>query len=839
VNDVHRVPAARPASTVEADGATGGNGDRSEVAGPPDGAGSETSAAPAEAQVRARRPADLLWTIGAAVVIGFLVTVAHTLPVGTRELTGNFVRITGHLPRVLIVALAVVAALATTVLMVVMLVMLVRRRRLDAGNAAVAGIVAILVGVGAVWAWHAWHGGIAAALLDGTDGSTFVRDVAIAAVITGSDTAHQRPWGRNFALAVGGLIVTGLLLDELTLFGAVTTAVGGFAIGLLTRWSLRTTVRRPSIEALVRGLRGAGIEVAQLDRPATDSHELCGVLSDGTPIVLKAVGRETRGAGAVRRLWSTLRLPGSTTGRRPLSFRAALETEALATLMASRAHVLVPDVLLLAHFEPDTLVLARERLDGPALGPQATPEQVAALFRALHRLHVIGIAHRDLRAANLLCCPTASPAGELPGAAPHPEGRRADETSDPGVGFRSLEQAVVGAGELVRRLDLAQLLTSVAEVLGAARAVSAMRAGYAPVEEEGVAAVLQPIALSSWGRPAMRAARGSLNEVRRELLGDREVPATEPRLERFRWRTLVAVAALTFAAYVLIGQLSKVNLLGALSHANPAWFGLALIGSALTYVGSSLNLVAFVPHRVSIIRGALVELSGAFIGLVTPPTIGHLAVNARYLSRQGVDGVTTATAVALSQVVNFLTTITLLVVAVLITGSGSTKLKVVPGPRLLAVLGGLIVILVVLLTAVRPTKELFFKRVWPRIRGVWPQLLEVLSQPVRLVEGVGGNILLTASYVLALIASLHAVGAHPPIIATAAVFMAGNAVGSAAPTPGGIGAIEAVMTAGLTAIGVPAHDAVPGVLIFRVATFYLPILPGWVLSVVLTRRGIL
>ena len=56
--------------------------------------------------------------------------------------------------------------------------------------------------------------------------------MAFVAIITGSDTAHQRPWGRNFALAVGGLIVTGLLLDELTLFGAVTTAIGGFAIGL-------------------------------------------------------------------------------------------------------------------------------------------------------------------------------------------------------------------------------------------------------------------------------------------------------------------------------------------------------------------------------------------------------------------------------------------------------------------------------------------------------------------------------------------------------------------------------------------------------------------------------
>ncbi len=407
MKDVHRLSAASAASTVKVDPASGGQANRaaggqaSRAAVP--GTGDGPDAAPSQAEARVRRPADLLWAIGAGIVIWFLVTVAHTLPVGTRELTANFARITGHLPRLLIVVLAVVAALATIVLAVLMAVTLVRKRRLDGVNAAVAGLAAVLVGIGAVWAWHAWHGGIAVALLDGTDGSTFVRDMAIVAIITGSDTAHQRPWGRNFGLAVGALIVTGLLLDELTLFGAATAALGGFAIGLLTRWSLRTTVRRPSIAGLIRGLRGAGIDVEQLDRPSTDSRELCGVLADGTPIVLKAVGRETRGAGAVRRLWSTLRLPGSTTGRQPLSFRAALETEALATLMSSRARVLVPQVLLLAHFEPDTLVLARERLEGPALSPETTAEQAEALFGSLHRLHVVGIAHRDLRAENLLC----------------------------------------------------------------------------------------------------------------------------------------------------------------------------------------------------------------------------------------------------------------------------------------------------------------------------------------------------------------------------------------------------------------------------------------------------
>jgi uncharacterized protein (TIRG00374 family) len=110
---------------------------------------------------------------------------------------------------------------------------------------------------------------------------------------------------------------------------------------------------------------------------------------------------------------------------------------------------------------------------------------------------------------------------------------------------------------------------------------------------------------------------------------------------------------------------------------------------------------------------------------------------------------------------------------------------------------------------------------------------------MRLLQGIGGNLLTTGSYVLALIASLEAVGAHPPIIATAAVFMAGNAVGAAAPTPGGIGAVEAVMAAGLAVVGIAAHEAVPAVLLFRLATFWIPALLAWPLFVMLQRRAVI
>jgi uncharacterized protein (TIRG00374 family) len=117
--------------------------------------------------------------------------------------------------------------------------------------------------------------------------------------------------------------------------------------------------------------------------------------------------------------------------------------------------------------------------------------------------------------------------------------------------------------------------------------------------------------------------------------------------------------------------------------------------------------------------------------------------------------------------------------------------------------------------------------------------LDALSQPVRLVLGVGANLLLTLGYLIAFIASLRALGAHPAILPAAIVYLAGNAVGSTAPTPGGLGAIEAVLAAGLSAMGVPAHEAIPAVLIFRVATFWLPIPAGWLSYLALRKSGTL
>lgn len=61
----------------------------------------------------------------------------------------------------------------------------------------------------------------------------------------------------------------------------------------------------------------------------------------------------------------------------------------------------------------------------------------------------------------------------------------------------------------------------------------------------------------------------------------------------------------------------------------------------------------------------------------------------------------------------------------------------------------------------------------------------------------------------------------------AVVFLTIGTLASAAPTPGGVGVVEVALTGGLTAAGIPAEQAVASVFLYRLATFWFPVLPGW------------
>jgi hypothetical protein len=106
-------------------------------------------------------------------------------------------------------------------------------------------------------------------------------------------------------------------------------------------------------------------------------------------------------------------------------------------------------------------------------------------------------------------------------------------------------------------------------------------------------------------------------------------------------------------------------------------------------------------------------------------------------------------------------------------------------------------------------------------------LRTVAASPVKLTLLTGGSALITLAYIGGLVASVQAFGGHAGIAEIGAVYLGAAVIAAASPTPGGLGAIEAALVAGLTGIGMPPGPAVSAVLAYRLATYWLPVLPGW------------
>lgn len=762
-----------------------------------------------------RRPVDLSCAVCSFLLVVVVIVSIRTLPAGSREVADDVSGWMSHIPRWLSFSAVVVAGVASFVLAVMALVVLVRSDWRNARNAVAAGLAGAAVAIGATVIWRIQHGSVEQAVLHGSNPSTFVADTALVSFMVGTDLTRRSHWSRWWPRAGAALLISGLAVGTLTPYAVGIVLFGGLLVGWLARWLLGAASDMPNPAELTRWLDSHGVPVADL--PATDPSSRArieGMLIDGTPIRVHLSGRDNRGAGLARKLWALVRLQRAVAGRIALSSRARVQQLALACYLSQQAGVSSPRVLLLSEMPVETLALVTTVPDAPPESGTAGKACAVAMFAALRGLHDQGIAHHDLRPGNVFM-------------------------SQDSAGFRSLDTAEPGASELARRLDLVQLLATLAGQVGAADAVAALRDGYGRVDEIAVAAVLQPIALAPWGWQAMRAAQGSLSDIRRELLADSDGGTGQvPRLERFRWHTVVSTVALTVAVYLLVFEIRGADLIGTLSSANPGWVIVAVVASALTYVAAAANLAAFVPRRLSMWRGFRVQLAARFVGVAMPPTVGHLAVNARYLHQEQLDEESIAASVAMSQIVNVVTTVLLLIVLGVLTGSGFSRFKIAPGADLLIGVAAIVAVILVLLALPR-TRAMLTEAVWPRVRRIWPRLLDASSHPLRLAVSVGANLLLTGGFVLSLVAALWSIGAHPAILAATIVYLAGNAVGSAALTPGGLVAVEAAMAAGLTAIGIPYHQALPAVLIFRMATFWLPIPAGWICFLGLRRHSIL
>jgi uncharacterized protein (TIRG00374 family) len=602
--------------------------------------------------------------------------------------------------------------------------------------------------------------------------------------------------------------------------------VAAIACGFIAASAVLLALGRPmrplEPEQVAAALRRTSIDVTGVHPASVDargSRPFFGTTAGGG-VFVKVLGREERSSDLLFRFYRWLRFRGLGDEVIASSLKQSIEQEALVAALAAEDGIRTPRLLGVTEVDADRLALAFARVEGSSLdgvpAERLGGEVLRGIWRLVADLHRAGIAHRDLRLANLMLDDSGQP-----------------WLIDFGFGtVAALPQQLAG--------DVAELLCSMAVAVGPKRTVDAAVAELRPEQIQAALPRLQPDALSTATRKAMKARKGldkQLQETAAAAVGVEKVQLQH--LERVQPRHVLTLLATALAAYFLIHQVTQIKDLPAiLARMDWSWAVLALVASALTYVGGALNLMGGFVQRLPLGLTTAEQLGGSFINRITPVKVGGMAVNVRYLQKQGLDSATTLGGVGISMLVAAAMHIALTAVFIVWAGSKASIVDLPSSTTILLVLVAVAAV-VGLAMIIRPARRLIRTAVVPQVEKAARELREALRDPARLSLSFLGALLMDLAYIVALFASVRAFGAPVSVAVAGAVYLTGTAVASAAPTPGGVGAVEAALIAGLTATGVPDELAVPAVLVYRVATFWLPVLPGWLAFTVLTRRDVI
>ncbi|WP_330459702.1 flippase-like domain-containing protein [Streptomyces sp. NBC_00820] len=849
---------------------------------------------------RVHRPSDLMRLLVGVLAIAVLLAIAAFAHGTTSGLEQDINKGTGQAPDLLIKLAGLASSIAILLVPVAFAIeRLIKRDGLRIADGVLAAVLAHGVTLATdLWVARAAPGSIQEALTQPSPGDIHALTdpvhgylAPVIAYMTAVGMSRRPRWRAVLwivlLLDAFSMLVTGYT----TPFSIVLTVLIGWTVAYGTLYAVGSPNVRPTGRTLMAGLRHVGfhpVSAARVEVPDAENGDrgrrYFVTLQDGPPLDVTVLDREQQAQGFFYRVWRNLTLRGFATRSSLQSLRQALEQEALLSYAAAAAGADTPRLIATSELGPDAVMLVYEHTGARTLDSLADDEITDELLRkAWHQAQTLQsrrIAHRRLSGDAILV----------------------DRSGN--VILTELAAGEIAAGELLLRMDVAQLVTTLALRVGAERAVASAVRVLGPDAVADCLPMLQPIALTrstratlrrlgreraerereavlessrlakqarlehaaetagaAPERPGKKAVRAEqraekraideaveeareedlLTQIRHEVLRIRPQAPVEPvRLERVRPRTLISFIAGAIGGYYLLTQLTHTEFGTVFARAQWGWLIAAVLFSALSYVAAAMALLGFVPERVSFPRTVAAQVAGSFVKIVAPAAVGGVALNTRFLQRQGVRPGLAVASVGASQLFGLGCHILMLLSFGYLTGTEKTP-SLSPSRTVIA---GLltVAVLVLVVTSVPLLRKFVSTRVRSLFAGVVPRMLDVLQRPQKLITGIGGMLLLTGCFVMCLDASIRAFGDESTslsIASVAVVFLAGNALGSAAPTPGGVGAVEATLTVGLLAVGLPKEVAAPAVLLYRLLTLWLPVLPGWLAFNHLTRKGAL
>jgi uncharacterized protein (TIRG00374 family) len=701
----------------------------------------------------------------------------------------------------------------------VVLAALVRRRWPIALQGVVATITAaIFVAVVARWVGDSWRSTSAVAGVgDGVTwpAAAFALAAAPLFAVSSDLVKPARRIGVRI-LVVGG--VAGVLAGRASPSGVLAALAAAAAAAAVARLAVGTTAGHLSRRDVVRLLAALGVTIRDVESltRGSDGLLLAQVTdTDGRPLQIKVHGRDAAEGRLAQRLWRALlyRDGGAALAQ---ARSAGLERETRATLLAAARGAPVWDVVTAGRpgGPDDALVLRRSGTRLADLPAGSLDDGAAdAAWRSLASLHAAGFAHLGLSPTSVAL--------------------REDAT----VAFTDFDDAVNIPEPERLQMDEAQMLVLVAIMTSADRSVERAAAALGQERLAGLLPYLQAPAFPARLRDAAKAAKLDVDALRAATAAAAETPEPElAKLRRVSWGGLLRTGLLLLAAGTILTAAANLDfdqLWSALSNAAVPLLVAGMIVAQLPRIAQAISTLGSVSARLPFGPVYVMQLATSFLNVALPSAAARMMLSVRFFQRQGV---TPATAVAAGLIDSLIGNViqAVLLAGLLIFSSVSLDLPANASSSddgsgthwLIILVFAVAIVAIVTAIAVRRIREAIVGRVrvwWPEVRAS----AAPLRNPQKLLQLVGGNLAAELLFAAALSMILMSLGSDIGLMDALYVNVSASLLAMFIPVPGGIGVTEGAMIVGLTGLGVSSETAFAAVILYRLATFYLPPLWGW------------
>lgn len=261
--------------------------------------------------------------------------------------------------------------------------------------------------------------------------------------------------------------------------------------------------------------------------------------------------------------------------------------------------------------------------------------------------------------------------------------------------------------------------------------------------------------------------------------------------------------------------------LGQLRHSNRGYDLLVLVCILITYLFAALTYYCISFKPLKYIRTVIVGFGVNVLNKLLPAGIGGIGGNYVYLRRSKHTKAQAAATVAANAILGVVANLSLLVFLVFKFPINRLKFSAVNPHLVIAGISIFVLVVIIVFTIPKIRKRLIHDT-----KIIIRNMSHYRQRKLSLLYGLLCQVGLTLFYVIGLNFSLKAVGISLSIGSLMLAFSFGIWLGAIIPAPGGVGSVEAGLVAGLVAFKLDITQAVAAVLVFRLISFWIPLILG-------------